>query len=193
VYKPKFKSKRAMIFTVLGSLVIAGGISFGADAAFASIPDSGGVIHGCYKANASGKRASLGVIDTALSGGVCPSGQTEVDWNQTGPTGPAGATGATGPAGPSTAGPDGLGVTVEVGAEASGGVATAECPSAEPFVVGGGGTDGPGEPIDYSVPWDFTTSDTINNAAENTTDQYGWRIIADQESYPVYAFAICSA
>jgi hypothetical protein len=74
-------------------------------AASASIPDSSGVIHGCYKPTGNGSAFTLGVIDTALPGGRCPKGQTALSWNQTGPQGPAGATGPAGPVGP--AGPGG--------------------------------------------------------------------------------------
>jgi hypothetical protein len=62
--------------------------------AYASIPDSGGVIHGCYKI-AGG---ALRVIDPAT--GSCLNSETSIAWNQTGPTG---ATGPTGPRGPSDA------------------------------------------------------------------------------------------
>ena len=68
-------------------------------AASASIPDSSGVIHGCYKATSNGSVSRLGVIDTTLPGGKCPKDQTELSWNQTGPQGPAGATGPVGPTG----------------------------------------------------------------------------------------------
>src|SRR5271169_1902669 len=112
------------------ALVAVGGTAF---AAVSSIPDSSGVIHGCYDSGGNMK-----VIDTSVTS-TCPKGYTSLNWNQTGPQGPTGpqgatgltgatgpqgaagpqgpqgpqgATGATGPAGPSTAGPDGLDVTV---------------------------------------------------------------------------------
>jgi hypothetical protein len=63
----------------------------GAGIAYASIPDSGGVIHGCY----ANKDGSLRVIDPA-SGGACDAKkETPLDWNR------SGTTGATGPAGTS--------------------------------------------------------------------------------------------
>jgi hypothetical protein len=71
---------------VLG--LAAAGISY------AAIPDSGGLIHGCYN-NTS---YALRVIDTAKVS-TCPSGTTSLNWNKTGPQGPKGATGATGAAG----------------------------------------------------------------------------------------------
>jgi hypothetical protein len=71
---------------VTGALV--GGVGF----AFASIPDGGGVVHGCYQNK--GKAHALKVIDSSVSAG-CPSGYTALNWNQTGPQG------LQGPAGPS--------------------------------------------------------------------------------------------
>jgi hypothetical protein len=75
-----------------------GGAVFGvaavvaAGVAFATIPDSGGVIHGCYVTSANPHK--LKVIDSAITPN-CPAGYTGLNWNQTGPPGP------TGPAGPS--------------------------------------------------------------------------------------------
>jgi hypothetical protein len=80
--------------------------------AYASIPGSNGVIHGCYKTG--GTNHAVTVVDSSAQ---CPGGYTSLKWNQSGPqgpagaagpkgaTGPMGATGATGPQGP--AGPDG--------------------------------------------------------------------------------------
>lgn len=74
-----------------GILVLAAG------AAYATIPDSNGVIHGCY-AKSGG---TLRVIDAGVTS--CKTGETSLDWNRTGPpgaAGPAGPQGAAGPAGP---------------------------------------------------------------------------------------------
>lgn len=60
-------------------VLAAGGI------AYASIPDSGGVIHGCYQKT----NGSLRVIDTE-AGGKCSSNENSLSWNQTGPAGPRG-------------------------------------------------------------------------------------------------------
>lgn len=120
---------RMVIIAGATALVLAAG-GGAAYAASASIPDSSGVIHGCFKPTSNGSVSPLGVIDTTLPGGMCPKGQRALSWNQTGPQGPAGPvgptgatgltgpegplgpTGATGPAGPSTARPGGLNVTV---------------------------------------------------------------------------------
>jgi hypothetical protein len=88
---------------VLTATVVMGGL------AYASIPASSGVIHGCYKT--AGTNHAVTVVDSSAQ---CPGGYTSLKWNQTGPQGPAGeagpkgatgATGATGPQGP--AGPTG--------------------------------------------------------------------------------------
>ena len=71
--------------TILVTLVAAG-VALGAGIAYASIPDSNGVIHGCY----ANKDGSLRVIDTG-SGDACDSKkETALDWSQKGPTGPSG-------------------------------------------------------------------------------------------------------
>ena len=74
----------------------------GIGAALASIPDSNGVIHGCYKDS-----GDLRVIDTApgSKNNSCKNGETALDWDAhgtpgaRGPTGPPGQKGATGPPG----------------------------------------------------------------------------------------------
>jgi hypothetical protein len=62
--------------------------------AYASIPDTGGVIHGCY-VKTSG---DLRVIDSGGKG--CDPGERPLNWSQAGAAGPTGLTGATGPQGP---------------------------------------------------------------------------------------------
>jgi hypothetical protein len=54
---------------------LAGGV------AYATIPDAQGVIHACFKAN-----GQLRVVES----GRCSSGETALDWNQTGLPGPPG-------------------------------------------------------------------------------------------------------
>ena len=73
---------------VVGSIVAGG-------AAFAAIPDSSGVINGCYQKNVG----NLRVIDPG-SGDKCRPSEIPISWSQTGPKGATGATGATGPQGP---------------------------------------------------------------------------------------------
>jgi hypothetical protein len=60
-----------------------------AGAAYATIPDSDGVIHACY-AKSGG---ALRVIDDSVTN--CKSGETAVSWNQSGQPGPPGPAGET--------------------------------------------------------------------------------------------------
>lgn len=71
--------------------------------AYASIPDSNGVIYGCYKKSGG----TLRVIDHPAQ--QCDArAEVLLSWNQTGPQGPAGPTGPMRPAGPTGAtGPQG--------------------------------------------------------------------------------------
>jgi len=71
--------------------IAVGGAVFGVVTAVqAAIPDSNGVIHGCYL-KVSGP---LRVVD----GSACKSSELALNWNQTGQAGPTGPTGAAGPA-----------------------------------------------------------------------------------------------
>jgi hypothetical protein len=157
------RRKRVLITSVLGAAGLV--IGLGTGLAAASIPDSGGVIHGCYKAQANGSISQLGVVDTGKSGGHCPSNQTPLTWNQTGPQGPQGPMGDTGaqgapgadgaqgppgPAGPSTAGPNGLDTVISV-AEGSTNV-LAVCPSTHPYLLGGGAFTPGQDLLDASTP-----------------------------------------
>jgi hypothetical protein len=101
--KQVFKRRKSVVgIAVLAVGMIAGGV------AYASVPDSAGVIHGCY----AKKNGTLRVIDTATKSQKCGTNELAVNWNQTGPKGATGAKGVTGakgaagPAGP--AGKDGL-------------------------------------------------------------------------------------
>jgi hypothetical protein len=62
------------IASLLGGLISA--------VALAAIPDSGGVIHSCYKS----KNGNMHVIDTA-AGGHCTAQETALNWNQTATSG----------------------------------------------------------------------------------------------------------
>jgi len=87
--------------------VVVGAV--GGGVALAAIPDSSGVINGCYQKNVG----NLRVIDPS-AGDSCRPSEIGISWSQTGPQGPPGPqgpkgdTGATGPAGPAgPAGPKG--------------------------------------------------------------------------------------
>jgi hypothetical protein len=64
--------RRVAILVVVVAGLVAAGI------AYASIPDSNGVLHGCYA-----KSGNLRVIDTDL-GAVCKKKETAVSWNTLG-------------------------------------------------------------------------------------------------------------
>ena len=104
------RSKIALACGVTGAAFVAGSL------AWAAIPDSSGVIHGCYHVDAKGQidgNSTIRLIDPAATAGKpnsadCKKGEKALDWNAqgpTGPTGPTGDTGATGPTGPT--GPNG--------------------------------------------------------------------------------------
>ncbi len=126
-----------MLLAAIAVLAVAGSV------AYATIPDSGGVIHGCYL-KAIG---SLRVIDPS-AGQRCAGVEKAIQWNQTGPQGPQGTpgtNGAAGPAGPTgPAGPAGpttalsvLHVTNQIVAPAGIAQVNATCPSG--YMLTGGG------------------------------------------------------
>jgi hypothetical protein len=85
------KGRSQLIAAAVGGAVVTalvGGI------AWASIPDSAGVIHGCY----AKKGGMLRVLDTGQS--CDPKTELALDWSQKGPKGDTGNTGPTGPPGP---------------------------------------------------------------------------------------------
>jgi len=74
---------RAAAVTALLLAAVAGTTSI----ALASIPDSHGVIHGCYQTK--GTAHNLKVINNKVTA-RCPRGYSALNWNQAGPKGPAG-------------------------------------------------------------------------------------------------------
>jgi hypothetical protein len=58
--------------------------------AFATIPDSGQVIHGCYRRSGG----ALRVIDNSVTN--CDKGETALTWNVSGPAGTNGTNGTNG-------------------------------------------------------------------------------------------------
>jgi hypothetical protein len=86
-----FAKTRGMALLVIVRGLI--GMSVGG-IAWAAIPDSAGVIHGCY----ANKGGALRVIDTATTTS-CKSTEQSLTWNQQGIQGPAGQQGPQGPKG----------------------------------------------------------------------------------------------
>jgi hypothetical protein len=126
-------SKKTMLMLVAAALVVA----LGAGVATATIPDSSGTIHGCYK-KANG---NLTIVDTG-KGATCQASEAAVTWSQQGAQGlpgPQGVQGLQGKQG--SAGPDGVGDYTIVTAQGttSGGDADvfADCPTGG-VAVGGG-------------------------------------------------------
>jgi hypothetical protein len=68
-----------LLAAVLGAAVVAAAGSI----AWASIPDAGGVIHGCFDTSTG----ALRVIDTDR-GDTCSQSEQSLDWNQRGPSAP---------------------------------------------------------------------------------------------------------
>jgi hypothetical protein len=88
--------RRGVVLAVVGAALAAGGV------AYASIPDSSGVIHGCYLPGIG----LLRVYDPQSAiFHKCGPKEKQLDWNQVGPAGPAGPSGLSGAAGPT--GPQG--------------------------------------------------------------------------------------
>jgi hypothetical protein len=74
---------------IVGAALVLG--LFAGSLAYATIPDSSGMIHGCYKLN----QGTLRVIDTGKGEG-CLNSEAAISWTQTGLQGPQGPTGPTG-------------------------------------------------------------------------------------------------
>ena len=75
------------------SIATGAAVMLGASIALATIPDSSGVIHGCYTKSTG----TIRVIDNSVTN--CKSGETSLQWNVQGRQGPQGLPGAQGPAG----------------------------------------------------------------------------------------------
>jgi hypothetical protein len=84
----RFRPSPAVVVSVAALTVALGGV------ASATIPDSSGVIHGCYKKH----HGQLRVIDTERHQ-TCNPAELAIQWSQTGPPGPTGSQGPTGPQG----------------------------------------------------------------------------------------------
>ena len=81
--------------TLMPIAVLVAAVVFSAAMAVAAIPDSQGVIHGCYRK----KTGALRVIDTG-KGQDCVQRERAVSWNERGPRGKQGTRGDRGARGP---------------------------------------------------------------------------------------------
>jgi hypothetical protein len=75
------------------AVVMVGGTAF---AVSASIPDTSGVIHGCYSAGDAGQTNGTELLIIDSSKASCSKGMTAITWSQKGPQGPQGAAGKDG-------------------------------------------------------------------------------------------------
>jgi len=127
---------RRVLVLSFGLIALAAGI------AYATIPDSAGVIHGCYRNN-----GQLRVIDSS-NGGACNNNETGLDWSKTGPQGPPGQNGTDGTNGTNgTNGVSGYELVSDTGPlpggdPGSGQLNSIFCPAGK-RVTGGGITIGP--------------------------------------------------
>lgn len=87
---------KKLIAGIVAIVAVAAGTT-----AFAAIPDSGGVIHGCYDT----KTGALRILDWPTNGMSlsCAPKEGGLTWNQQGPAGPKGDKGDQGDPGPSDA------------------------------------------------------------------------------------------
>lgn len=181
--------KKAWALVIAAACFAAGGAVFGS-MAFASIPDSGGTIHGCYRNTTGGLR----VIDTGASG-ACLGDETSLNWSQSATAGPAGLDlEVLWACGPTT----GSGTcSYNAASGSSGNTIYLECPTDHPYIISGGVDDNPSSGYAAtSEPWDFTTNAAVgyntNGPVEQTTDQYGWRAIVSQTGNHFHVMAICA-
>ncbi len=94
----KFRLHRRALWVIAATTVV---FPLAAGIAYATIPDSGGVIHTCFKSIDATKLggAALSVVDSE-SGATCKAGDTALTFNQQGPPGPQGPQGPQGDTGP---------------------------------------------------------------------------------------------
>jgi hypothetical protein len=93
---------------LVAALLTAGAVFGVVSAVQAAIPDSQGMIHGCYKTD-NGKLRVIDPSSPKKDLGSCKNDESGLNWDQKGPTGAAGAQGPKGPSGPQgSAGPAGL-------------------------------------------------------------------------------------
>jgi len=119
------------VIAAVAIFALAGGI------AYAAIPDTAGVIQGCYRTSSDDQKGQLRVVESAAS---CRNNELPIQWNVTG------APGARGPAGED--GTDGRSPTVAqvgpgVGGCANGGVAITDATGTTAYTCNGqDGADG---------------------------------------------------
>jgi hypothetical protein len=188
-------SWRSRLAVVLGSvfvLAVAGGV------AYATIPDSNGVIYGCLHDNSG----HLRVIDTDSDS--CRHHESPLDWNRTGPQGDPGPQGDRGPQGdpgpqgdlgpPGPQGPQGLPGAATTYRYRFGGmypgtsVARALCLPGEKVTGGGGFAVSPSQ---AGLTQNHPISDLTGVVAFGT-QAIGWQV-ASQGLGTVQAYVVCAS
>lgn len=156
-----------VVLLVVALGLVAGGI------AYASIPDSNGVIHGCY----SKTSGALRVIDTGR-GQRCGSTELALQWNQTGPKGPTGLKGQQGVRGP----------TGQVGSKGSTGQQGSRGATGPTGAGGAAGSNGPtGARGPTGAIGPSGPQGTFNSADHNLVE-----VTTSITSYATYGYAYCS-
>jgi hypothetical protein len=172
--------KPAVVALAIVGALLAGGI------AYATIPDSSGVIHACYHVNAQGTvdaSGALRVIDpssTNKDGSACKHDEKALDFNQTGPQGaqgpqgPQGPQGSTGPTGPSDVwSVDGFGAQKNLSVSTWVNLATTSLPAGSYFVQAEAEADSTTSiPTEYSC--DLVDSSNNQFQATNANSSGDW-------------------
>ena len=129
------------------SIAVIGVMMSGAAVASASVPDAGGVIHGCYQSQADRSSSPMsGQLRVVKSSTDCRTTELAIQWNQTGPQGPQGPKGEAGPVGP-------VGPTGATGPTGADGVPGPIGPA------GPAGPIGPAGPSDAYTDWNGDSGD----------------------------------
>ncbi len=178
----RFRVSPALAVAVAALVLALGGV------AWATIPDSGGVIHGCYS-KAIGR---LRVIDPSTSA-HCTALESPIQWNQTGPQGPQGLKGDTGATGPQglkgdtgATGPQGLkgdtGATGPQGLKGDTGATGPQGLKGDTGAQGPQGLTGPAGPAGSGVTVSDANGVTLGRVIES--DQFGVTVLTSK-SYQV--------
>jgi hypothetical protein len=148
------------------ALLVCGGV------AYATIPSTGGVISACY-AKSGG---ALRVIDTAQSS--CGNGETQLNFNQTGPQGPKGDTGPQGAKGD----PGPQGAKGDTGPQGAKGDTGPQGPAGSQGPKGDQGLQGPAGPEGPAGPRGLKGDP--GPAGQDGTSISGYEIVTDRAYAP---------
>ena len=141
---------RKRLFTALPWAIAAFAV---AGVALATIPDSNGVIHGCYMKNGG----TLRLVDDSSQ---CKSNETTLDWNKQGVAGPLGAQGPQGPQGPQ-------GDKGDTGAQGPQGPDGAQGPKGDTGATGPAGPQGPAGSVN-GLEWVWSPKQTFGGLPTST-------------------------